>query len=57
MEMVHLVRGVLINVRETPTGYVATALKAADQMTAQTFNDVGPLDEEEIARVDHQEKT
>lgn len=57
MEMVHLVRGVLINVRETPTGYVATALKAADQMTAQTFNDVGPLDEEEIARLDHQEKT
>lgn len=44
--------------RETPTGTVATTLKAADQVSAQTFNDVGSLDEEEEEeRLDRQDNT
>ena len=32
-------------VEDTRPGQVATNLKAADQMTGQTFNDVGEMDE------------
>ena len=47
---------VLINMRETPTGYVATTLKDSDQVSTQTFNDVGPMDEADaIASVDRKE--
>lgn len=35
-----------IKVEETRPGAVASTLKAADQMTAQTFNDVGRMDDE-----------
>lgn len=38
---------VTIDVEDTRPGQVATKLKAADQMTGQTFNDVGEMDEEE----------
>ena len=34
-------------VEDTRPGQVATKLKAADQMTGQTFNDVGEMDEED----------
>lgn len=33
---------------ETRPGAVASTLKAADQMTAQTFNDVGRMDDERV---------
>lgn len=37
---------VAVDVKDTRPGYIATVLKAADQMTGQTFNDVGEIDEE-----------
>lgn len=36
----------VVNVEETRPGHVASVLKAADQMTGQTFNDVGRIDDE-----------
>ncbi|KAI3989793.1 hypothetical protein MKX01_040763 [Papaver californicum] len=36
--------------RETPAGQVASKLKACDQMTGQTFNDVGNLEDETTTR-------
>ncbi|KAF3441749.1 hypothetical protein FNV43_RR15664 [Rhamnella rubrinervis] len=36
----------LVNLEETRPGYVASTLKAADQMAGQTFNDVGRIDDE-----------
>ncbi|CAJ2672604.1 unnamed protein product [Trifolium pratense] len=41
----------VIRTEDTRTGTVAGRLKAADQMTGQTFNDVGPLDDEGVTRV------
>jgi len=41
----------VIRTEDTRTGAVAERLKAADQMTGQTFNDVGPLDDEGVTRV------
>lgn len=41
---------------ETPSGRVAAALKSSDQMTGQTFNDVGRMDEEGVVRVDRHGK-
>jgi hypothetical protein len=41
----------VIRTEDTRTGKVAERLKAADQMTGQTFNDVGPLDDEGVTRV------
>lgn len=43
---------VLVDVETTPAGATASRLKEADQISGQTFNDVGPLDDEETkARV------
>ncbi|XP_054804399.1 embryonic protein DC-8-like [Prosopis cineraria] len=44
---------VLIEVEETRPGAVADTLKAADQMTDQTFNDVGRVGDEGTIRVQH----
>lgn len=49
---------VLVNVEGTPVGQAAATLKAADQATGQTFNDVGRLDNEGkgvvvVERVEH----
>lgn len=41
----------VIRTEDTRTGAVAERLKAADQMTGQTFNDVGALDDEGVTRV------
>lgn len=43
---------VMINVEETRPGGVAEMLKASDQMTGQTFNDVGRLRDEGTIRVE-----
>lgn len=37
---------VTVDVKDTRPGHVATSLKTSDQMTGQTFNDVGGMDEE-----------
>lgn len=37
---------IVVNLEETRPGYVASTLKAADEMSGQTFNDVGRLDDE-----------
>jgi len=42
---------VAVDVKDTRPGYVATVLKEADQMTGQTFNDVGEIDDEEKVRI------
>lgn len=39
---------------ETTPGAVASALEASDQMTGQTFIDVGRLEDEGVVRVDRQ---
>lgn len=44
---------VVIEVEESRPGAVADTLKAADQMTGQTFNDVGRIDDEGTIRVSH----
>lgn len=36
---------------ETPAGATASTLKEADQISGQTFNDVGRIDEEGVTRV------
>lgn len=41
----------VIRTEDTRTGAVAERLKAADQMTGQTFNDVGAMDDEGVTRV------
>jgi len=41
----------VIRTEDTRPGAVAERLKAADQMTGQTFNDVGRLDDEGVTRV------
>lgn len=43
-------------VEETTVARTAATLKAADQVTGQTFNDVGPLGEEGTGRVDRHGK-
>lgn len=37
---------VTVDVKDTRPGHVATSLKTSDQMSGQTFNDVGEMDEE-----------
>lgn len=37
---------IVVNLEKTLPGYVASTLKASDQMTGQTFNDVGRIDDE-----------
>ncbi|KAK4272794.1 hypothetical protein QN277_021300 [Acacia crassicarpa] len=44
---------VLIEVEESRPGAVADTLKAADQMTGQTFNDVGRMGDEGTIRLQH----
>ena len=51
-----VVEGVVIAVEDTRPGYVAGTIKAADQMTGQTFNDVGRIDEEGIIKLDRTDK-
>ena len=46
---------VTVKLEETRPGAVAGALKAADQMTGQTFNDVGPFDDEGDVRVERRD--
>jgi len=41
---------VVMKVEESRPGAMADTLKAADQMAAQTFNDVGRMDEEGVVR-------
>lgn len=41
-------RRVVVDMEETPAGKTAATLKVSDQMSGQTFNDVGPLNEEGI---------
>lgn len=40
-----------VNVEETPAGATASRLKQADQLTGQTFNDVGEMGDEGVTRV------
>lgn len=47
---------IVIDVEETIPGYVATTLKAADQMSGQTFNDVGQIDREGHVRLDRDDR-
>ena len=44
---------VLVEVEESRPGVVADTLKKADQMSGQTFNDVGRVEEEGTIRVQH----
>lgn len=44
---------VLVEVEESRPGAVADTLKKADQMSGQTFNDVGRVEEEGTIRVQH----
>lgn len=41
----------VVYVEDTPPGAIASTLKAADQMSGQTFNDVGRIDDEGVVRV------
>ena len=41
-----------INIEETRPGAVASTMKASDQMSGQTFNDVGRIAEEGTIRLD-----
>lgn len=41
-----------VDVEETRPGYVASKLKEADQISGQTFNDVGHLDDEGKVRIE-----
>ncbi|GLT93456.1 hypothetical protein SLE2022_112490 [Rubroshorea leprosula] len=43
---------VVINLEDTRPGAVVATLKTADQMTGQTFNDVGRFDDEGAVVVD-----
>ena len=45
-----------VNIEKTRPGAVAATLKAADEMAGQTFNDVGPLDDEGVIRLDRHRK-
>ncbi|XP_039174169.1 late embryogenesis abundant protein ECP63 [Eucalyptus grandis] len=40
-----------VYVEDTPPGAIASTLKAADQMSGQTFNDVGRIDDEGVVRI------
>lgn len=42
----------VIPLEENATGAVASILKASDQMSGQTFNDVGRMDDEGVIRVE-----
>ncbi|XP_011006298.1 PREDICTED: embryonic protein DC-8-like [Populus euphratica] len=42
----------VIPIEENATGAVASILKASDQMSGQTFNDVGRMDDEGVIRVE-----
>lgn len=46
----------VVDVKETRPSAVAATLKKSDQLAGQTFNDVGPLNEEETVRVERREK-
>lgn len=48
--------GVVIAVEDSCPGYVAATIKASDQMTGQTFNDVGRIDEEGLIKLDRTDK-
>lgn len=43
---------VVVDAEKTRPGYVASILKASDQMSGQTFNDVGRMRDETLERVD-----
>lgn len=45
-----------MKVEETPPGAVASIMKAADQMSGQTFNDVGRLDDEGVIRLERTDR-
>ena len=45
-----------VNIEKARPGAVAATLKAADKMAGQTFNDVGPLDDEGVIRLDRHRK-
>ena len=45
-----------MDVEETRPGYIAAKLKEADQVSGQTFNDPGRLDDEGVIRLDRQGK-
>ncbi|KAJ0089010.1 hypothetical protein Patl1_32309 [Pistacia atlantica] len=49
------VERVEINIEETRPGAIAETLKTADQMTGQTFNDVGRIDDEGTIRIERKE--
>ena len=48
---------IVIELEDIPPAAIAATLKASDQMSGQTFNDVGPIDEEDIVCVDRSGKT
>lgn len=41
-----------VDVEETRPGYITSKLKEADQVSGQTFNDVGHLDDEGKVRIE-----
>lgn len=43
------------DIEETHPGAIAETLKAADQITGQTFNDIGRIDEEGAIRIERKE--
>lgn len=47
-----------MDVEETRPGYIAAKLKEADQMSGQTFNDPGRMDDDDegVIRLDRQGK-
>lgn len=45
-----------VDIEETQPGYIASKLKEADQMSGQTFNDVGRIDDEGKIRFECHEK-
>lgn len=47
---------IVIDVEETRPGYVANTLKAADQMTGQSFNDVGRIDDKATIKLDRDDR-
>ncbi|KAK7345447.1 hypothetical protein VNO77_16051 [Canavalia gladiata] len=47
---------VVLRVEESRPGAVAETLKATDQMTGQTFNDVGRMDDEGVINVERRNK-
>ncbi|PON56129.1 Late embryogenesis abundant protein LEA [Parasponia andersonii] len=50
------VEGIEIAGEDTRPGYGATTIKAADQMSGQTFNDVGRIDDEGLIRLEPTDK-